>query len=168
MAPFLLILLHMYLAADMPSGASGPCVCSNGRQRVEYVATVHSRDIKGSLDDGLENAERAAAVRALFSLSFCGDPPEGIKADKDNSLAWPLTGCVATKHGPVPWPELVEVICMEPAASVPLPAGIRLDSPVQWTEHGEELNRFWTASISLSRECPGRTHRPGRFPPKRR
>ncbi len=154
MMTFLILLLHAFAASAAGGKATGPCQCDNGWQQVRYETTLHFRDVRLSLDAELRKAEWAAIVRAVFSLSFCGTPPAGISVRGSTALEWPEAGCTATRRGPRPWPEMVEVKCETTSSVIPLPGGIRLDTPITWLEHGEELNRYWTALVSASRECP--------------
>lgn len=155
MIAILLLLAHSGLASGVLADASGPCRCSSGRQQVRYGTTLHSRDIKDSLEIEQDKAEQMAVIRSVFTLSFCGKTPEEISARHDGSLGWPSIGCTADRRGERPWPELVRVSCSGIPNFTTLPSGFRMDEPVRWSEHGEELNRFWTAEVLVSRECSG-------------
>lgn len=141
-------------ATTTGAAPSSPCTCLRGRIPLEFEQTVRTGDLKGDLQAALDETGQFALARAVLSLAFCGSPPEGMLQDGPNRIDWPAARCTASFRGQRPWPELVEMTCNRPMSAVVLPAGYQARLPLNWVEHGEELNRFWTASVEVSRECP--------------
>ncbi len=142
------LLISAALLLGSTSGA-GPCDCRGGSRHLWADITVHERDVRTGLQAALDKAEATGLVRLAMALSFCGEPPPGIRRTGPGELSWPATGCMATLRGPRPWPELIELECPEMMEIPDLPAGFRLDGPVKWEVSGEELNRQWRSRIAV-------------------
>ncbi len=134
--------------------AKGPCLCESDGYRAHLTLSVADRDVRGDRAAALRAEEERGAIRLAFALAFCGKPPTPFEKTGDTRLRWPEAKCEARSRSPRPWPELVEVSCE--GAWPALPAGFALEPGPEWHETGEELNRRWERTLTVSRvasEC---------------
>ena len=119
---------------------------------MQVSATLMQAGVTGDLNAALEQAERRAALRGAFALTFCAAQTEGFERVSDNTIEWEAGSCRAVNPSPRVWPELLRIECKNEDTWPALPAEF-LVSGEPWQSRGEELNRVWSKRLRVSASC---------------